>query len=193
MQKVEWSNGNWVNPPQALEIKDDKLFVICKPNSDFWRNTSYGFVHDDAHGLLYDFPDNSAMEVSFVLNYTEQFDQAGLLLWNNEKNWIKAGVEFADGSPQVGAVVTYENSDWSVAPVESWIGKVVSIRASRSGDAVTIRAKCGAEGKWQLVRLAPLHKDKIWQIGPFCCSPTRSGLEVEFTKLEAGPSDGSLH
>jgi len=192
MQTLNWSAGEWLNQPLSTEIKDGNLFVTCRENSDFWRNTSYGFVHDDAHGLLFDFPDNTAVEVSFVLNYTEQFDQAGILVWNNERNWIKTGVEFADGSPNVGAVVTYEHSDWSVAPVGSWMGKVVSIRASRSGDALTVRARC-EDGKWQLIRLAPLHTDKTWRVGLYCCSPTRSGLTVQFMKLEFGSSDAALH
>lgn len=193
MQSLSWSAGTWINPPaDSIVTNDGHLIVTCKENSDFWRKTSYGFVHDDAHGLLYDFPENSAVEVSFKLNYDQQFDQAGILVWCDDRNWIKTGVEYADGAPQLGAVVTYEYSDWSVAPVESWMEQIVTIRASRSGDALTVRAKCG-DSKWRLVRLAPLHVDKTWRVGLFCCSPTRSGLKIEFSKLEIGPSDDSLH
>ena len=76
-----------------------------------------------------------------MLDYKGKFDQAGIFLYSDEENWIKAGVEFSDGFPQVGAVVTRNLSDWSVAPVPEWMGNEVTIRVSRSGDALTIRAK----------------------------------------------------
>ena len=103
------------------------LTVEAAAESDWWRTTSYGFIHDDGHALVKEFPNESAIEVTFVLNYTEQFDQAGIFITADSENWIKAGVEFCDGFPQVGAVVTQKNSDWSVAPVAEWMKKEVTI------------------------------------------------------------------
>ena len=57
------------------------------------------------------------IEVSFILDYDQQFDQAGVLVRASETAWVKAGVEISDGVAQVGAVVTHAASDWSVAPV----------------------------------------------------------------------------
>ena len=193
MRKVELSAGQWVNPP--VEVSgggaSGDLLVTAAANSDFWRTTSYGFVHDTGHGLLNDFADGTAMEVSWMLDYDQQFDQAGLLVWHDDRNWIKAGVEFADGSPQLGAVVTREVSDWSVAPVPEWAGREVHLRISRSTDALTVRARC--DGPWQLVRLAPLDPALSWRAGLFCASPSRAGLTVRFTSLSVGDADGSLH
>ena len=106
--------GVWVNPPLNAEISSEGFTVTAKANSDFWQKTSYGFIHTEGHALLNDFPQDSAIEISWVLNYNEQFDQAGLMVYHDDENWIKAGVEFADGAPQLGAVVTREKSDWSV-------------------------------------------------------------------------------
>jgi len=114
-----------------------------------------------------------------------------LMVYSDEENWIKAGVEFADGLPQLGAVVTRVISDWSVAPVPTWMGKEVHLRFSRSGDALTIRARC--DGEWQLVRLAPLDPEREWKAGIFCAGPLRAGLEVTFTQVRTGPADQALH
>ena len=65
-------------------------------------------------------PDGTAAEVCFVVDYGEQFDQAGLLVRADAHSWIKAGVEVSDGELQVGAVVTREASDWSLGPVPHW-------------------------------------------------------------------------
>lgn len=181
-----------MNPPLFQLDQGSNLIVGAVEGSDFWRNTSYGFVHNSGHCLLRNFPEGSAIELSWLLNYSEQFDQAGLIAWSDEENWIKAGVEVADGLPQLGAVVTYGNSDWSVAPVEEWIGKEVHLRFSRFGDALTIRAKAEPDS-WKLVRLAFLDPKKSWQVGLHLAAPTRSGLEVTFTGIKIGDADPSLH
>ena len=185
------SAGQWLNPPAHSEISGSGFAVTAQAHSDFWNTTSYGFIHDTGHALLNPFPQDSALELSWILDYDQQFDQAGLMIWSDTDHWIKAGVEFADGAPQLGAVVTSGLSDWSVAPVPEWMGKEVHLRVSRSGDAVTVRARC--EGEWQLVRLAPLDPAGQWQAGLHLASPSRAGLTVTFTSLTQGTKDETLH
>ncbi len=123
---------------------------------------------------------------------TVEFDQAGVLVRGSEEHWIKAGVEISDGVPQLGAVVTHEASDWSVRPVPSWAGSVVTVRVSRNGDALTVRARKD-DADWELVRVAPWPPDLSAEAGPFCCAPTRVGLRVGFTQWRTGPADERLH
>ena len=168
------------------------LRVTAVEGSDAWRITSYGFVHDTEHALLAPIPDGTAMEVAFDASFEAQFDQAGLFVRVDETRWVKAGVEFSDGDLQLGAVVTDGMSDWSLSPVADWAGRVVTVRASRSGDAVTIRARVDDED-WGLVRVAPLDPDAEVAAGPFCCAPTRAGLTVRFVSWRSVPADASLH
>lgn len=191
MKEIAWSQGVWLNPPVSALQVGSELKVSTVHESDFWRNTSYGFVHDSGHALLTDFPANSSMEVTFLLDYTGQFDQAGIIVHSDSQHWIKAGVESADGSPQVGAVVTSVNSDWSLAPVPQWMGKLVTVRASRTADALTIRARCGEDD--QLIRLAPMDASLAWRGGPHCASPISESLEIIFTKWTHGDADLALH
>ncbi|CAM8629928.1 DUF1349 domain-containing protein [Candidatus Planktophila dulcis] len=191
MKTIAWSEGTWTREPVSVNEQGATLAVEAAAESDWWRTTAYGFIHDDGHALLKDFPNESAVEVSFILNYTQQFDQAGIFITSDAKNWVKAGVEFCDGFPQVGAVVTQINSDWSVAPVPEWMNKEVTIRVSRSGDAVSMRA--GINGDLRLVRVAPLDPSLSWSAGPMFCAPTRAGLVVTFTKWAQGEADSKLH
>jgi hypothetical protein len=191
MKNIAWGEGQWSREPISQEASSNFLKVEAAAESDWWRNTSYGFIHDDGHALLKDFPNESAVEVSFILNYSEQFDQAGIFITSGSENWIKAGVEFCDGFPQVGAVVTQVNSDWSVAPVPEWMNKEVTVRVSRSGDALTIRAGIGSD--LRLVRVAPLDPSRMWSAGPMFCAPTRAGLIVSFTQWSEGEADPELH
>jgi regulation of enolase protein 1 (concanavalin A-like superfamily) len=169
----------------------DGLLVTCAEGGDLWRTTSYGFIHDDAHGLLVDLPDAAAMEVALEFTGDQQFDQAGILLRADERHWIKAGVEYADGHLNVGAVVTRDVSDWSTWPVD-WLGRRIGLRASRHGDAVTIRARAD-DGPWRLLRLAPIDPSLPWRAGPYACAPTRPGLTVRFVDWTIGAADDALH
>jgi regulation of enolase protein 1 (concanavalin A-like superfamily) len=187
-----WAGASWSNPPARAWTEGSDLLVEAREGSDFWRITSYGFVHDDGHALLAPFPDGTAVEVTFALDFDRQFDQAGVLVRGDAEHWVKAGVEVSDGVAQLGAVVTRERSDWSVAPVPAWAGREVTIRASRSGDALTVRARADADDAWQLVRVAPLPPGELLA-GPFCCAPTRSGLVVRFRSAVLTPADASLH
>lgn len=191
MKALSWIEGLWVNPPIESRMESDHLVVTTVHESDFWRNTSYGFIHDSGHALLKEFADGSAMEVTFILDYSGQFDQAGIIVYSDSEHWIKAGVESADGLPQVGAVVTAVNSDWSLAPVPHWMGHQVTVRASRSGNALTIRARCIGED--QLIRVAPIDSSLPWRAGPHCASPVSTSLEVRFTEWAQGSADLTLH
>ncbi|MEH0938810.1 DUF1349 domain-containing protein [Micromonospora psammae] len=192
-EPLDWARGAWLHPPVRAEHGPaGELVVEPAAESDFWRRTSYGFVHDNGPALLAPLPVGSAMEVSFALDLTGQFDQAGALVRVDERTWVKTGVELSDGELQLGAVVTREFSDWSLAPVPEWAGREVTVRVSRAGDALTVRARVDDE-PWRLVRLAPLDPAAEATAGPFCCSPVRAGLTVRFTGWRQGPADRELH
>lgn len=166
--------------------------MTTREGSDFWRTTGYGFVRDDGHALLTPLAVGSAVEVRFVAEMASEFDQAGLLVRADDRHWVKAGVELSDGALQVGAVVTADRSDWSVAPVPEWDGASVTLRVSWLPGALVVRARRG-DDPWRLVRLAPWEADGTVTAGPYCCSPTHGGLQVRFTGFATGPADSAIH
>ncbi|RMB60200.1 DUF1349 domain-containing protein [Tessaracoccus antarcticus] len=186
------SGGRWTHAPEDIRSDGDHVVVTAREGSDAWRHTSYGFVHDSEHALLEPFGNPEAVEVSFLLDFSAQFDQAGVFLRAADDEWIKAGVEASDGELQVGAVVTHGTSDWSVAPIPHWRGREVTVRASRDRDAVTIRARVDDE-PWRLVRVAHLDPTLVVEAGIFCAAPSRPDLRVRFTAYRRGPADDSLH
>jgi len=189
---IAWNRGEWTNQPAAVVEHEGDLVVTAAEGSDAWRVTSYGFIHHSEHALLASFPQDSAMEVVFTADFSQQFDQAGIFVRVNAEHWIKAGVEFADGAAQLCAVVTDRFSDWSLAPVPEWNGRKVRMRVSRSGNALTIRAASG-DKELQLVRVVPLAPDAVALAGPFTCAPTRPGLTVPFHSWRATAPDSQLH
>jgi regulation of enolase protein 1 (concanavalin A-like superfamily) len=191
MKTVEWNDASWLNAPLDVVRDGDDLVVTAAKESDFWRYTSYGFVHDSGHALLSDLAPGEAVEVSFVASMSQLYDQAGLLVRVDERTWLKAGVEWSDDAPQLSVVATRDLSDWSMRTVPDWAGKIVTVRASLAADAVTVRARC--DGPWSLERVAPLPATGPVRCGPMLCAPTRAGLEVRFTRFVRDIADSGLH
>lgn len=192
---VPLSQAVWLNPPPQLNVTGKDIMVTTGEESNFWRVTSHGFIHDSGHALLTELHNGRAVEVTFETRLEGKFDHVGLMVRIDPRNWIKTSVELVNGVPKLASVVTREMSDWAVAPVPNqWNDGVtpVTIRASRSGDALTVRARLGNE-QWQFVRLAPLDPDARVIAGPMACTPRRAGLQVRFTKFALGPADLSLH
>lgn len=194
MTEIPWQDLAWVNPPERAEIVGRRLEVTTRSETDFWRSTSYGFVHDDGHFLGGELDDEVALEVTFRGEFSRPFDQAGLMLRATPEVWIKAGVELSDGVLFASSVVTIGRSDWAVATLPSEAGRLpLTIRASRRGDAVTLRYRVGDETPMRLLRVAYLPPELPLQGGPMCCSPSRGGLVVIFEPPRIGPPDAQLH
>lgn len=192
MRDIGWDTAIWLNEPPDLQVDGRDLLVTTAGESDFWRTTSYGFVRDSGHALLAPFPGESAVEVSFVAAFDELYDQAGLMVRVDPRTWLKAGIEMTEDVPNVSSVMTNGQSDWSMAPVPEWAGKLITVRVSRTGDALTVRARAERQ-PWRTIRLAPLQPSAHATAGPFCCSPQRAGLTVRFTRFAMGPADAGLH
>ena len=68
MKTIAWSEGTWTREPVSVNEQGATLAVEAAAESDWWRTTAYGFIHDDGHALIKEFPNESAVEVSFILN-----------------------------------------------------------------------------------------------------------------------------
>ena len=61
MKTIAWSEGSWTREPLSLREEGGALIAEAAEGSDWWRNTSYGFIHDDGHALVRYFPNESAI------------------------------------------------------------------------------------------------------------------------------------
>lgn len=190
MPDPKWDAMRWMNPPASSKETERVLEVVTRAETDFWRSTGYGFVHDDGHFLGAPLIGSAEVELTFSGEFSAQYDQAGLMLRSSPELWLKAGVEFVDGEFFASAVVTVGSSDWSVAPLPgASLVEPISIRASRVGDSVTIRYGIGDGSPRSLLRLAYYPADAEVVAGPYCCSPTRGGLRVRFQPVRFGSPD----
>ncbi len=171
----------WYNEPPVWRDEGSALTVTTAPESDFWRVTHYGFVRDTGHVRSMPIAGDATAEVWVRGAYRDLYDQAGLMIRIDARNWIKCGIELVNGVQQVSAVVTREFSDWSVrplpeAPVE------LRLTLSRRGDSVEIQYALD-DGPLTLLRLAYFPPGLPAQLGVMAASPQGQGFTVSFRGL----------
>lgn len=183
---------SWINEPTRWHTNGHRLEVVTDDRTDFWRETHYGFTRHSGHFFGCPIAGGFTADLRVRARYRELYDQAGIMVRVDEANWVKAGIELTDGRPNLGSVLTLGRSDWATGPFEGdatdfWI------RASVAGGVLRLQAS--ADGRtWPTLRLCPFPAAASYQVGPFCCTPERQGLEVQFSDFRVGPPlDKDLH
>jgi regulation of enolase protein 1 (concanavalin A-like superfamily) len=182
----DFAGMTWLNPPPHHVFGDGVLHVRTGKETDFWRETFYGFRRDNGHLLHRPVAGDFSAEVTVKGDYKVLYDQAGLMLRQSETHWIKAGIEYTDGLAYFSVVVTNGNSDWSLVAVPSGPDGV-RIRLTRHAEAIRIQYLDAAEGHWKPVRLAYFPPSASVDVGVMCCSPQREGFEATFSGFLVGP------
>jgi len=172
----------WINEPRQWRRDDELLSVTTDEKTDFWQKTWYGFERFSGHFFGADVTGDFSFQVKVRADFKELYDQAGIMLVADENHWLKAGIEFNDGAPAIGSVLTLQHSDWATGVFpgnasEFWM------RLTRKGDA--LRLQYSADGKiWPLLRLAHFPTVEKCAVGVMCCTPERGGLSVIFEDFQ---------
>lgn len=169
---------HWFNEPEKWEIKNNALIMNVTANSDYWRISHYGFTVDDAPFYYANYGGEFEAKVKLTGNYIARFDQMGLMIRIDEKNYIKTGVEFVDGKFNISTVVTHDKSDWSVTTLEK-VPPFIWIKAVRRLDAVEIFYSFD-DKNYIMTRNAPLQDNTPVMVGLMAASPDGKGFEAKF-------------
>jgi hypothetical protein len=183
----------WRNEPPFWEKRGDTLVVRTGEKTDYWNRTFYGFKNGNGHLYAHRVQGDFSAVAEFTADYRNLYDQAGVMIYVDDRTWLKAGTEFTDGAPHFSVVATREDqSDWSMMPFSAAAAETVTMRIARHQEAIRVQVMQG--GSWQMVRLAFLPMPETIEVGPMCCSPTSAGLEARFRRFEIGsPIPRDLH
>ncbi|MFW0716375.1 DUF1349 domain-containing protein [Pedobacter sp. N23S346] len=168
----------WFNEPEKWNIKNNSLTMQVTPASDYWRISHYDFTVDDAPFYYTTYGGEFEAKVKLTGAYKARFDQMGLMLRIDHKNYIKTGVEFVDGKFNVSTVVTHDKSDWSVLPLTE-VPPFIWIKVVRRLDAVEIFYSLN-DKNYIMTRNAPLQDNTPVMVGLMAASPDGKGFEAKF-------------
>lgn len=177
----------WQGRVDSYKLQDGVgLLVQPCDKTDFWSKTYYDppFVKNDGATLTYGVPagvDTWSLELHFSLEAYNQFDQAGIIVLVDSARWMKTGIEYVDGIPRMGAVVTNNYSDWSTQP---WQGEASKFKIRVSRIRHSLVAEYCDDKQWNFMRIARLTDieapDTSVSVGAYTCAPTKSGMTATF-------------
>ncbi|PNH38359.1 hypothetical protein VD0004_g8467 [Verticillium dahliae] len=94
------------------------------PGTDVWKKHPSWDVYNGKHIPLTSF---RSARLTFSAKWTEQYDQAGILFTLEPRNasdkkqrrWVKTGLEYYNGTPQLSTVACDRYADWSITPLSA--------------------------------------------------------------------------
>ena len=189
----------WKNPPASCTLENGAgMKIIPKRQTDFWRKSFRTPPVDSAtgHALLYGVPEGvqrCIAQTTFTLKGSNQYDQAGIMVYIDDQHWLKAGIEVEGGVANMSCVITNGESDWNykVWPTMQDIHIRVEIKwYSGLCECIVEHMEEGGgdTGNWCFLREAPigLPGDERVKVGIMCCAPKESngeGTEAIFKSL----------
>ena len=182
----------WINEPKHWSLDRGTLSVTTDAGTDFWRETHYGFTRDSGPVFAAERRGSFTASLRVQADYAALYDQAGIMVRVDERQWIKAGIELSDGMACLGSVLTNGQSDWATGP---YAGDARDIHLRVTVDKGVLRLQASADGQhWPLVRLCPFPLAETYLVGPMCCTPKRAGLTVRFSEfVVTDPLGKDLH
>lgn len=167
----------WLNEPASWTRSGDRIVVRPKPKTDFWRKTFSGQILDNGHFLHTKVQGEFTFDGRIQASFTTQFDQASLMMRQDEETWIKCGLELFNGNVHSGVVATRGFSDWSTTR-----GSLPWWRLVRSRDSVEVHAS--PDGKdFAFMRSAYIPPSSEIAVGIMCAAPEGDGFVAVFDQL----------
>lgn len=165
-------------------IGDGFAEIVTEPGTDLWQRTYYHFRNDNAP-VLQSETDRPFFSFSVRVDFADshhRFDQAGICMYLDSGNWLKASVEYESAEYQnLGSVVTNDGwSDWATTPISPDI-KTMWYRLSRRED--DYRIEYSEDGRdFHVMRICHMlaGRGEI-AFGVYACSPEDSSFRARFT------------
>ncbi len=184
----------WMNEPDEFEISELVLSIKPAANTDLWQRTYYGFQNDNAPALLTDVEGNFTFTVKTTYEAKNQYDQCGILLYQNSENWIKISVEYENEKiSRLGSVATNLGySDWATTDISSDVTEMWFRLSQRGQDFF---AECSTDGMaFKQLRIMHMHQPiTVAHLGIYACCPIKEGYKAKFSNVKLEDCIWELH
>ncbi len=200
MKTLENSGLTWRNEPANYQlVAGEGLKVNTDPKTDYWLKTYRDPPANRASGHCLMQTVSNYMkwcaEVTFSITPNIQYDQAGIMVYSDDSNWLKAGIEIENDQPNMSCVATRGESDWNYM---EWPA-MKDVRVRVTGTMYKTVCDCLVEyyneesSKWCFLREAPIAISSSGvSVGIMCCSPKQEdskGMEAMFKQFSLIEND----
>ena len=158
--------NKWINKADKIEIGESHIKFKVLPKTDFWQVTHYGFSRTDGNCYVADIDEDICFTTKVKMNYISEFDQCGIIVYQDEENFAKLCVENQlNVKNKLGSVVCKnKRSDWATQPIGD--EKEIYFKVSKRGENFLFESSFDGE-HFEQMRLFDLPDCKSVSIGVF--------------------------
>ncbi len=193
MDKIITLNDfKWINKPTGFSVSNDKLTIAPESETDLWQRTYYGFRNDNAPMFVTKIENDFTFTVKANFEYKNQYDQCGIILYENSENWVKVSVEQENETfARLGSVVTNHGfSDWATTDIDAEASEMW-YRLSKRGQDYYI--EFSTDGNlFKQMRMLHFPGTNA-QVGVYACSPVKAGFKATFSGFKFEPCKWEEH
>ena len=175
----------WLNDPVDVFFDDKGMNVLAREKTDFWQSLHHNFAKDNGHFFYAYKTGNFSLTIKWSFKSLNNFQQAGIMVRVDERNWIKASLMYDDAKfPRLGTALTQKGySDWASQNLPHEVNEIWYKIVRKDGDYVVSFSLDGVV--FSQIRLAHLMRDNPEvKVGAFICSPQVSGFEATLEMIE---------
>ncbi len=108
---------HWINEPEEWSQHRTTVEMRVPAGTDFWRMTRTDECVDNAPFYFLEMEGDFEVRCKVRATYGSPDDQAGIMVREDEENWIKCGIQMIGDVPHMFATVTHDYSDMSMHPL----------------------------------------------------------------------------
>jgi len=170
---------HWLNEPEEWSQMRTTVEMRVPPGTDYWRMTRTDECNDNAPFYFLEIEGDFEVRCKVKANYGAPDDQAGIMIREDEENWIKCGIQMIGDVPHMFATITHDYSDMSMHPLPH-LPEFMWVHAKKIGDGLEVYISEDSFD-WMQIRQGDITDDSILQIGLYAASPrSDEGLDATF-------------
>lgn len=179
------SSSQWRNSSADWKVSDGVLTIRSAEKTDWYAEPTGGGKVASSPLLLFPAPKDFWFSAKVTLEFRSQFDAGALIVYADEKTWVKFAFESPNGrTGGIVSVVTRGLSDDNTGTAIE--GDSVYLKVSKTGQAIFLYFS--ADGKtWSVTRAFNLGADQPLQFGFSAQSPKGAGTTVAFSEIHYKP------
>lgn len=182
LSKGNLGNFKWYNKPDRWNfLPEGGLEIFASNKTDFFQDPTNNFGVATAPLFYLDINDDFIAKAKLKPNFNCIYDGGGIMVYENEKSWIKLCYENTDlGCPAIVSVVTNKVSD-DANGVEINLEQL-HLQIVRKGEYFCLFYSKDGDN-WRMVRYFKIKMPKTVRVGLEAQSPLGEGTTIIFNSF----------
>ncbi len=175
----------WYNEPENVVFLDHEMKIVARSQTDFWQSLHHQIKKDNAHFFYKKSSGNFSIVIKWRFDKAENFNQCGIMVRLDERNWFKASILSKDeNNPEIGTCLTVSGySDWAGTPLSA-VPHEIFYKLEKKGEDFICSYSLDGE---KYIRLRQFYlkslNEKI-KVGAYIAAPQKKMFEAVLDDVE---------